>query len=597
MKRNKLYKSLLFSGCALLMGGLSSCDDFLTVHPSNQIIEEEFWQDKSDLQSAVAGCYRQMLSTDIISRMIYWGEARSDNFDLLTESWDEMKNYMNANLLASNSISKWASFYTAIGYCNNVLKHGPNVVNLDASFSEEDWKPIQAEMKALRALNYFYLVRAFRDVPLTMESISTDKEALAQKKRQSSAQEVLTAIINDLDSVKNDGMRNYETTTYNKGRFSRWSIHTLLADMYLWRASKNASADSVAKYPDNTGEGYASQSARDYAKVIEYCDVVLNHYLEEYKKNNTGVGMTQENEDKDNPYHLITLNNSGSSKDVSDEIYNNIFVDGNSREGIFELQFDGSKNVNSVLYNRSGSVGLYTAVSAQSGNFQASSPCQSVSDDIDPSSGLYSKTDIRRWESMVWTESGQKVYPIGKYASGSVFHKDLEDNSTGATITKLSVQGSCNWIVYRLSDVLLMKAEALNYLYDDEEHRQEAFNLIAPILYRSNPSVTDEKNKLSFSEYNTRSSLGDLILRERRREFFGEGKRWFDLVRLSEREGSTTTMLSSLLTKYSSNSSAIKAKTSSLNSLYNPVHEDELKVNTYLYQNPAWDKAETITRN
>ena len=78
---------------------------------------------------------------------------------------------------------------------------------------------------------------------------------------------------------------------------------------------------------------------------------------------------------------------------------------------------------------------------------------------------------------------------------------------------------------------------------------------------------------------------------------FAEGKRWFDLVRMAEREGSTTNMLSLLLTKYSSNSSAIKAKTSSLNSLYNPVYKDEIKVNTYLYQNPVWDKAETITRN
>lgn len=593
MKRNKLYKSFFFLGCSLLLGSLSSCDDFLTIHPSNQITEEEYWKDKSDLESAVAGCYKQELSSSIIGKMIYWGEARSDNFDLLTSGWTEMKDYMNANLTSTNSITNWSDFYKTIGYCNNVLKHGPKVVEADKSFSEEDWKPIQAEMKALRALNYFYLVRAFRDVPLNFTAVSTDKEALKQKKRQNTAEEVLTAIINDLDSVKDDGMRNYGTTKYDKGRFSRWSIYTLLADMYLWRASKNASADSVAKYPDNTGDGYASQSARDYAKVIEYCDVVLNHYMDEYDKNS---GKKTTIVDEDNPYHLNTINISGLNENVSDNVYSTIFDQCNSSEGIFELQFDGSKNTNSILSARS-STGLYTSSSADAGDYQASSPCQNAADDMDPKGNLYSKTDIRRWESMVYTEAGQKVFPIGKYVSSEIIHKNLEDNTEGATITKKTTLGNSNWIIYRLSDILLMKAEALNYLYDDDAHREEAFNLVTTLLYRANPTVTDSKKRLSITDYNSQSSMAELIMRERRREFFAEGKRWFDLVRMAEREGSTTNMLSLLLTKYSSNSSAIKAKTSSLNSLYNPVYKDEIKVNTYLYQNPVWDKAETITRN
>lgn len=596
MKKNKIYNNLLLSGCLLLLGGLTSCNDFLTVHPTNQITEEEYWQDKNDLENAVSGCYKQELN--LIAKMIIWGEARSDNFDLSTEDYTDMRNYMNANLLYDNSIVNWDAFYTGIGYCNNVLKHGPDVVNRDLSFSEEDWKPIEAEMKALRALNYFYLVRSFRDIPFNFDACSTDEEALAQKKPQLSAEVVLDTLINDLDSVKDNGMLQYGSTVFDKGRFTKWSIYTLLADIYLWRAAKNASPDSVAKYPDRTGDGYASQSARDYAKVIEYCDVVINHYLDEYNKNHTGFGQIQE-EDETNPYHLNKIDIRNTTTDVLDDVYDALFSQTNSDEGIFELQFDGTRNTNGVLSSYNSGAGLFTATSssAYTGRFVGSSVCQNVGDDLDNTSALFAKTDTRRWQSMVYTEAGQRVYPIGKYVYESLVHRDLEDNTEGADITKKSVMGNANWIVYRISDVLLMKAEALNYLYDDQEHRQQALDLVSTILYRANPTVTDENKKLSIGNYNTRDNMGALIMRERRREFFAEGKRWYDLVRMAEREASTTNMLSLLLTKYSSNSSAIKAKTSTLSSLYNPIYKAEMDVNPYLVQNPAWKKDETITRN
>ena len=53
--------------------------------------------------------------------------------------------------------------------------------------------------------------------------------------------------------------------------------------------------------------------------------------------------------------------------------------------------------------------------------------------------------------------------------------------------------------------------------------------------------------------------LEGLILTERQREFVGEGKRWYDLVRYALRHGGTSEMLAFLTRKYS-NSNAIKAK-------------------------------------
>lgn len=590
MKKINIYKTLLVSACAFITLGTTSCDDFLTIYPSNEITEEQFWEDRTDLESGIRGCWKQFISQDIMERMVVWGECRSDNFDLMTESWDDMKDLMNANLLETNSLFNWSAFYKTINFCNKVLQYGPLVVERDKSFTSEDWKPVEAEMKALRALNYFYLVRTFREIPFEFKPIGSEYDVKEHSGRQFMAEVVLDSIINDVEAVKDNGMRQYTNELDNKGRFTRESIYTLLADMYLWRAAKNASPDSVAKY--------GSKSQDDYQKVIEYCDAVLDMYMERYDRDNPMGGGTS-SENNENPYHLIRMNANGGTQDVVDDVYDEIFVQKNSRESILELQFDGSTNSNTCLYNYRDNNGLYRHRDNNTGLLQASAPCQTVTRNIDNTSGLFSQSDIRRWQSLVYTEAGQRVYSIGKYTYQSITHDNLEDNSEG-TENAFIPTGSfnSNWIIYRLSDVLLMKAEAITRLdAPTTEQLQDAFNCVTMILYRSNPSVTTDRDKLSFTDYQEPSQLFDLVMRERRREFFGEGKRWFDLVRMAEHDGTTTNMLTLLLTKYATNTNAVRAKLASMNSLYSPVYENELKVNPNLHQNPAWEKEETIERN
>ena len=590
MKKINIYKTLLVSACAFITLGTTSCDDFLTIYPSNEITEEQFWEDRTDLESGIRGCWKQFISQDIMERMVVWGECRSDNFDLMTESWDDMKDLMNANLLETNSLFNWSAFYKTINFCNKVLQYGPLVVERDKSFTSEDWKPVEAEMKALRALNYFYLVRTFREIPFEFNPIGSEHDVKEHSGRQFMAEVVLDSIINDVEAVKDNGMRQYTNELDNKGRFTRESIYTLLADMYLWRAAKNASPDSVAKY--------GSKSQDDYQKVIEYCDAVLDMYMERYDRDNPMGGGTS-SENNENPYHLIRMNANGGTQDVVDDVYDEIFVQKNSRESILELQFDGSTNSNTCLYNYTDNNGLYRHRDNNTGLLQASAPCQTVTRNIDNTSGLFSQSDIRRWQSLVYTEAGQRVYSIGKYTYQSITHDNLEDNSEG-TENAFIPTGSfrSNWIIYRLSDVLLMKAEAITRLdAPTTEQLQDAFNCVTMILYRSNPSVTTDRDKLSFTDYQEPSQLFDLVMRERRREFFGEGKRWFDLVRMAEHDGTTTNMLTLLLTKYATNTNAVRAKLASMNSLYSPVYENELKLNPNLHQNPAWEKEETIERN
>ena len=606
MKHIKIYNKVILSLSMVLAGLFTSCsavDDFLTVFPTNQITSETFWEDKADLNSVLNSCYTQFYANrdanagyhPLIQEMFVWGELRSDNFLLTSESNEDIKNIMNANLLPTNKWFDWSMFYTGISYCNLCLEKGPEIVQKDASFSENDWKPIEAELKALRALYYFYLVRAFRNVPFVTQSNDTS-EGATDPVPQTSSEEILTFLINDLEAVKDYGMVNYGTEDLNKARFTRNGIYALLCDIYLWRASKNTSPDSIAKYP---GEAEA-----DYRKVIEYADYLTEDLIRQFREQRTDYYGSERSPFKGEDVIPLPLYTTEKNKRVTDLPYNTIFGDKYSLESLFEIAFDGSVNKNSTFTSFLGSVDNNRLAA---GALSAAQGYQSINVKPDDVSTVYSKTDLRYYENIEKTTGSTTtaVYNIIKYSCRTVVTDGADDitNST-ATISYSSwrTNGDASYIVYRISDVLLMKAEAIACLNEyilgdtDTELITEGFKVAKAVFSRSNPMIIDDDD-LKAENYNTGQTLEDFVLRERQRELFAEGKRWFDLVRYALRQGNTGKMLNLLVLKYSTNASAIKAKLATINSLFNPVYEDEIKVNTGLVQNPAWVTDETIVKN
>lgn len=585
MKNIKFYNKVLLPVCLAVAGLFSSCsafDDYLTVYPTNQITGEQFWEDKTDLMSVVASCYQGL--TSCTGKMFIWGELRSDNFLLTSESNENLKNIMNANLVQTNDWFDWSSFYTAIGYCNLCLQKGPEVVKKDASFQENDWKPVEAELKGLRALYYFYLVRAFRDVPFVVEANDTS-EGATDPVPQTASEEILTYLIKDLEGIKQYGMKNYGNSEFNKGRITKNSIYAILCDMYLWRAAKNSSADSIAKYP---GEAEA-----DYKKVIEYADYLTESVLQDFKdKHETYYGSERSPYNTEEPLPLYVTE---KNKRVENNPYNTIFGKGLSLESLFEVLGGTIQDTYFGTYDGSYHPG---ALSAANGY-------QSLSGKPDDATVVYSKTDLRAYET-IQKPSGSStnaVYNIVKLVAGKVVTDGCDDltNSNSSINYEYGIQNN-TYKVYRMSDVLLMKAEAIaclqQYIYkaDDEEMLKEGFRVAKAIFARANPMINKDDD-IVFENYSSAQALEEFVMRERQRELFGEGKRWFDLVRYSLRQGNTQKMLNLLVVKYSTNASAIKAKLASLNSLFNPVYNEELKVNTALVQNPAWITDETIVKN
>lgn len=178
MKNHNKYRYAAWLGCLAMGASLASCNDWLTLYPMDKIVEENFWEDKKDLESVRNAAYVNMVSGPCMERYMVWGELRSDNFDKNSgvTLGDDIQDVLNVNLKPQNNYYKWSDFYSTINYCNKVLQHGPEILKKDKSFSQVEWEGMRAEMITLRALNYFYLLRTFDEVPVVFSAINDDNE-------------------------------------------------------------------------------------------------------------------------------------------------------------------------------------------------------------------------------------------------------------------------------------------------------------------------------------------------------------------------------------------------------------------------------------
>jgi hypothetical protein len=131
-----------------------------------------------------------------------------------------------------------------------------------------------------------------------------------------------------------------------------------------------------------------------------------------------------------------------------------------------------------------------------------------------------------------------------------------------------------NWIFYRLAEMHLIKAEALNELGRSNESVAEV-NIV-----RQRAELPPLDASIS-SEY-----LAFEILEERKRELAFEGKRWYDLVRFSTLYGNE--YLVNRIYRLWDNVE-ISQRITNPESWYLPIYYEELRINKSLEQNPYYN--------
>lgn len=649
MKSKKLYTKLLLAGSLMLLSGsLTSCDDFLTLLPTDQLPEENFWQDKSDVDGVRAGAYDQLAASGQTERILQWGELRADNLSLNNVSNTAIDNLQNAVLQPNEGMFDWSGFYTGINLCNLVIEKGAEMTvpgkEVDPSFTLSEYRAYCAEMTALRSLYYFYLVRAYRDVPYITKSIRTDAEARASHPAAVSGVAIIGECIKQVEENLKYAADNYGSDSDNRGRFTKKGLKALLADMYLWRGcmlkdymkKENASnqvnlsdvlnADGTYTTGDTTivDNAYCNAEALEcFKKAKSYAASVITDlktkYDEEVAKNPNAY--TAEERTQSFPLYL----NDRRSTTITDVPYSNNFGAQNSLEGIFELQYDGTTVTNSTV---NGYLSTYSNNSFTPAAMALSNTLIASAQSVDPSTG-FGKTDLRLLETCYYQASTTSK-PVCKFVLRNFGVKNTldltETDAYNGISGRTSSSNDAHWPVYRLSDMMLIEAEAIariGMLTDKFtlEEAREGYKLVAELFKRNNPALVattaeanaqnkeatyvcqridseayvtaDNKGKVN----RTASDLLQTVYKERQREFIAEGKRWFDLVRQAEYSYVDSKKSTGPALGFGSFKSQVTGRLTKLYSLYNPIYSEEMKVNGkgqadggQLVQNPIWDR-------
>ena len=233
-----------------------------------------------------------------------------------------------------------------------------------------------------------------------------------------------------------------------------------------------------------------------------------------------------------------------------------LYYPGNALESIFEFQFDDKLNQSNSLYGMTWRYSYQYVPSERALEMFA----------LD-----YESTERKRGEETSVTKYSEGEYIIWKYVGAQ------GDGKTARTGTE---QNSANWIIYRLADVMLMKAEALSQL----GRFGEARDIINEIRERANmPPVSPALSMSAFE---------DAILEERSLELAFEGKRWFDLMRLGRRNdyARKSKLIEIIVQNVPSTQKRILAiKLSNPLGWYLPIYEGELERNKNLVQNPYYE--------
>ena len=628
--------------------GVSSCS--LDLIPLNEVVLENYWTNKADVESVVTSCYSAMQDNGYVSQLIVWGETRSDNLEENTQTSEALKNLMQGTIKSTSSYCDWSTYYNVINRCNTVIYYAPKVAEKDPNYSSSEMAINVAECKALRAISYLTLIKTFKNVPFSLKP-SIDDNTNYQI-AATSFEEILDALIDDMEASKDAAPRQYADYQKNTGRITRAAMYSILAELYLWKAS-DANLDK------------ATQN-ENYKKCIECCDWVLNFKQQQFIENNknaVGADLLDYVDDKVYAaygYPLLAEENTDGSSQSGPIGFNWIFGTGNSYESIFELTYPKStldtekKNtaVSSMYGSTDENTGNVTRPLYANSEMMSSAPTTGAS--YEDNNLFVVPSDYRALAPFRYTEDGSfyinKYVVASNYAGaensddlygkvGNAFKAMKEDQDPRRTNSQYE-----NWIFYRMTEIMLFRAEAEIELAgnmtemaqaaeeetgDGEEENgddegdngdegaraprrkaaavdgaslstpealyDDAFNLIVAVFARSNPYALRSATKMlpQRSKYTDKASFETLLMNERRRELLFEAKRYYDLVRVARREGNMDYFSNTLSSRYKS--AAVKVKLGIMDFMYMPIAKAQLKLNPNLKQNKAYyDEEETV---
>lgn len=229
---------------------LASCSkDFLDVVPEDQLSDATFWKTQSDADLGLVGAYNNW---EVYFSIIYL-DASADNAYDQHFSWKKLANGTflptdNLNIVTQSDYSYWK-----IRKYNNFLTKVEGV-NMDAQLKER----YKAEVRFLRAYDYFIKTQFYGDVPLVTELVTAD--VIMQRTPVAEVQQFILDELQDISAVL-PTQNNIES----KGHVTKGAALALKARLELY----------MGRYQDAMNDAKAVIDMPNYELYPNYRELFL----------------------------------------------------------------------------------------------------------------------------------------------------------------------------------------------------------------------------------------------------------------------------------------------------------------------------------
>lgn len=269
----------------ILIGGLSSCEDFLDREPESEVPSDNYFTDASQLKTYLDGLYTKILpSHDNNSYGLFGKDSGTDN-QTGAEANDR---FATGRWKVPNSEDNdwiFENIYRINFFFTNVMpRFGEDIDGSQNTISGNlaDVKHHIGEMYFLRAMEYFNRYQKFGDFPIITTSLPDEKEALIEASKRMPRNEVARFIMSDLDKAITllGGATSKNTTRIGKDAALLLKSRVALYEGTWLKYFKN-----TAFVPN--GEGWPGKT-KDYNSDYQFptgsIDNEINYFLDEAMK-------------------------------------------------------------------------------------------------------------------------------------------------------------------------------------------------------------------------------------------------------------------------------------------------------------------------
>lgn len=343
MKRINLIV-IVFAG--LLVISNVQCNKLLDESPVSTTSPQNFWKDKSDAKSWMAGVYNQ-LQTVLRTNWFDWGEVRSDNMTVAGTGNAQTKmlnNALSANDADINGITRWTELYVGISLCNYGIKYFPEMIAENRDGGQAIYKDYLGQCYALRALYYFYGLRVWGKLPLQLTPVEDLGQATQLPRSDIAAvkKQIETDIAASLDLIGSD-----LTTKGIKYRIQKAGVYALQTDVHMWFQEYDQAIAASAKCVTESKCTWVATPAQwkdMFVNPETSSETIFNLYWNDVERGNTGVGVCQKLGSGSNTHqYKIRM-------ELWQEMRNHVNTSGKSTDGRYYLCWDTVTYFSQALY-------------------------------------------------------------------------------------------------------------------------------------------------------------------------------------------------------------------------------------------------------